>query len=523
MNFPSCTSTKTTSVSYNLSETNKLFYNTDINRYINQIACLNSLKLDLAHGAGLKSILKSGLIFLREDNDSETYKKLKSELLSLIDKISKIENLDQKVIKKGEKIYSLIYPKKEFGISLSSKPVNVFDFVNNQKIGAQTSSLEDFVQHRIKNNMIIDKCTETSFKEKKVISDDIMSIDVQYPFAVTVSYNKIIKFWNLETEICLWTHVIEPRISGSNKVNIVNDYVIYKIEGNFGPLDASEQDDNSLEDQNENHIGIIDIQTGKIKNTIKIKNETLILDNAIFCILENNDIEEWDFNGQLVQTIQLEKFSNEDRPTILGSEKFLVLIDAKNIIHIYDRLNKCKKKVILSDPETISIYCSHINGHRLICGFEVSYRSGCPDCCVIDLDKGHIINQYKIQTVTNFDVTAITMDNERIYLGYSSGIIVAINISEKKYELVGEIFGSICQLLENGQILLNISRIGVDDYEIKTWDLKSLTPLLTSKNFQFRDFLFNSNNIYRVKQDTLIQMNYLLDKNQEEIKNANQS
>lgn len=353
-------------------------------------AGIDQLIEDVRKGSDLEQTFKSCLIHLEENNDCEKHEILKSELRLLLPKI--LEKGD--VNSKAHNVSFLLNKEKTV---LLSKSTNCLSFLQKRELGLPIP---------LKNYVVAANMRASRYQETVVTAgglESVLWLAVQDPYVATVYLNKKIKLWDLDQKKCLWE---QEKSVGTSEIKMVKDYVIFK---------------NS--DYESSMIEIIDIKTGEIKSSFYIESdEVLLLEDRIFCLRGKDKIDEWDHAGKWIQTIPLEKLSNHDLPHFLGSENFIVVIDASNEITIHDRQKNRQKKLQLAKEAVISAV--HIDKNHLLLGFE---SSTCPDACVIDLKKRRIVNQFKTATEKKKEVTKIISNKEKMFFGYSTGELILFN------------------------------------------------------------------------------------------------
>lgn len=448
-------------ISYNITE-KKHFCHAGLDQLIDDVRKENNL---------LKTF-KSCLIHLAENNHDEKHQVLKSELKALIPKVL-VTGDNLKVLKLAVKVF-LLNPE------IKTPKLNI-------------SSLENLI---VQTNMRIPCYVETVVRneEPEEELDSVISLAVLDPLVAIVYANNKIKLWDLDQKKWLWRQV---KPDGSNEIKMFKDHIIFKNR----LYDVKDRSENGF-----CKIEVICIKTGDIKPPFYVNSDqVLLMEDRIFCLLENDVIEEWDLDGKRRQSIPLEKRSDQDLPLFLGNERFLVVIDANNEIIIHDLQKNRQKKLQLSKEAIIS--SSHIDKYHLICGFE---SSSCPDACVIDLKSGCIVNQFKTPTEKGKEVTKILSANERIYLGYSTGELAIFNLAENKYYPLGKHLNGISYLFLDEEVLLSGSKEDWNtEMEVKAWDTVSKMHIVDFSLAPLAELAFHSGKLYLADESSLIRRNFL--------------
>jgi hypothetical protein len=250
-----------------------------------------------------------------------------------------------------------------------------------------------------------------------------------------------------------------------------------------------------------------------------------MIGNNIFSLLNYKTIGEWDLKGKLIKEIKSDNNLPGQIPNLLGLGDFLVHICEKNII-IHDLQKESQKKI-----ETVkSIFSSHLDSNyfdsnRLICGFTTSDDKN-PNCCVIDMENGEITNQYRAEKafehykIDYYDnqkpyltesgtIGSIIANKEWVYLGHSTGTVVAVNLADKSHSVLGKHKTHVYYIALQGQILITGS-----DYtrshsaELKFWDIKSLTKIAEFEFDSLNAIALISGKVFAAANCSLIQLDY---------------
>lgn len=375
-----------------------------------------------------------------------------------------------------------------------SKSQNISHFLLNRELGSRPSS------KNFRDKWLIQNIDKGNYK-KNIFNnhrEPVLGLDVSHYFVVTLFHDRI-KLWNLEIGKCLWTLNLEPEIRGWGTIKIVEDRIVFTDSIKISAK-----------------IGIIDLAKGLQTATIYKLGIDLIcvLGRSIFCSLTDGAIEELDLEGEFVRKIHFEILSDQPRK-LLGLGNFLVRI-ADQTIMIYD-LQEDKStniQLTIEEKETLSIDSADIEGDCLICGLSTLGKKAV--YYVIDLERVKVIHQYQgiltlLDTETHGIIWTVTTNKEWIYLGCSTGKVVAVNLVEKKYVVLGEHKACVCHLATEGQILISGSCSTIDyPAELKFWDIQSMTKLKEMEFPSLYKISFFSGKLVAAIEGSLVQWNYLV-------------
>lgn len=500
-------------VPYHFSDDSQRFCHSDIERLYSDIKEINQDEFweDIIPHFSILD-LESCLNHLKEDNENELHQKLKSELRAFLPKVLNRESICPKAREIANKIHSILYhgtTTQETCIDSSELPPlpelqNIFQQLKQRELQSR-GNFETFRDQTLIQNVEKSNYAKTIFNGG---THPIKEFDVQGNFAATLTTNEI-KIYDLKNEKCLMTIYKTGDDNELMYIKIVNDCVFIKDEC---------------------EIRVFDFIKRIEKKSIYCDSKFCIIGTQIFC-MQDNRIEELDLNGNFVKSFG-EKVG--DYIKFFGSEKFLVCVDLREIT-IYDLQKNAQRKVALKkNVDGPYISNAYIDGERLICGFSTGItdiqskieKNNHPDLCVIDLNNGNIINQYRANGFTHTTkapyilplysgcVNSIIKNKEWIFFGHSTGHLVAVDLVEKRHVLAGKQFGGIFYLSIDGQILISASK---EDYnnkiEITFWDINSMKKLAEQEIILDKPCLpkifFKSGKLYINNKNSLIQYDYL--------------
>lgn len=363
----------------------------------------------------------------------------------------------------------------------------------------------------------IKNMTDGKFEQNTITGHKggITAIDIQGYFVVTASLDDTIKLWDLQTGKCRWTFNPKPRVIWGNKIKIVDDHIV--CAGIEKP---------TIYEQNKT-VRIINFQTGSETASIidnKLEPSSIcVLGRQIFCASNDGNIKEWNLNGSEIRLINSEFLGTTSQ--VFGFENFLVHI-SHNIILIHNLQNNSQRKLKLESK----IESARINNRNfLTCGFDTGKKiKNNYDFCVIDLENGKISHKYQMVgafTRSAFDIKrrpyltesgtiwSIIKNSEWVYIGHSTGKLVAFNLDDKSHHVLGEHKTPVLYLALQGQILISGSpTTTVKPGELKIWDIKSLKRIaevkLPDSDPDLNDVLFDCGRLFVTAGKTLIQWNY---------------
>jgi hypothetical protein len=497
-------------ISYHLSNQTCEYYNAEIDDLCSEIDQLNKKNLTWEDGIILSNLFKKSLNFLEENNKNE---ELKTKLRVFLPKVFKIEKLFSINLAQAEKIKSLLNSKKsEENLTLNSlcpTPPNMWNQITKREL----SGLRSIESHKdLQNQLIIQNIKEGNYT-KTIYNGHIKNLenfDIQGDLAVTRSFGEM-KLWDLKQAKCLRT------LDGkwNQEIKIVGKHVFC--------ADLNKQISFEINADHPYKTRVIELESGKeIDKDTEISNLFCVVGDQIFSYRDEN----MEKTGPDGKTVPLFNVGRGKWLWLLGSENFLVLMNCSEMI-IYDLLGKSQKKLCLTDR----ISCAYIHGDFLICGFAngslgTPFATN-PECCLIDLKRCSIVDQYQMTSNRSFFFTdehflpekeymvkKVIMNKEWAFWGYSTGKICAINLINKKRITLGYHTNKISELALDGQILISISNKS-DKHgsaEIKFWDIKSMTkikkmkfPILIGDNISFAD-----GNLYIAVGKSLIKFDYLV-------------
>lgn len=271
----------------------------------------------------------------------------------------------------------------------------------------------------------------------------IQALDVSGKFAVTVGTFGSIHLWDLEKGECRWrfgsTHLLKWR----GKVKIVDGRVIYSYQ---------KTSENFFERWGT--IRVHDLQKGTELVTFSdsriIAESVNAVSQSIFSLLDNGNIGKWTFDGVFIQEI-LSSNSPHFSQKLLNSNEILIHL-FENILRIYNTRINCQKVVELKGE----ILETHIDGYHLICCCKGDEKSSF-HCSIIDLKKGISLKDYhlKISEDKCGEVQKIIGTQSEIYLGFSSGMVIAIDLTKDSHHYFKHPF-PLSQLALNGKILIGV-------------------------------------------------------------------
>lgn len=344
---------------------------------------------------------------------------------------------------------------------------NVFNLVRDQELGKQVS-LEKFKDYKTNDNIKNNVCNVTFFKGH---SQRIILLDVWDRLAATISEDNTVKLWNLETKKCQWTAKIDDGLDWKGMIKIVEGRLIFS--GNY-------QSSNECKAA----IQILNLGNGKQEALIDQLNlfddKVCVIGQRIFGFLQSGEIYEWDTAGHLIEIIQSEVLDLISS-TCLSSDRFLVEA-ANNTLIIHDIQNNTHKHVALAPSNNVNQKIHlYIEDCRLICGFENYEKMSIPDCCIVDLEMGVVLHQYHLSEHYDAEseniVCNMILKGEWAYLGYSTGKIIAINLTDHT-----------SSVLDHNQKKIPVSHLAIDrqvlisnSNEMKFWNFKSRALILRKK------------------------------------------
>lgn len=484
-------------ISYNKLPDEHLFYNvniltlsSDINKFNAKI--LRNPILGSEDQNRLSKILISSLKHLSDKEQTQMHDNLENELNQFLPQVLKMENIPSDLLEQAKSIDSLINTKTEI-LNINEKTLtqelrplertshNLFNSLRKREYLGKLDN-HSIIMLNIKAN----NYKEIEFDH----GEQVLSFAMQDDLIATRSQNSI-KLWEKTTGKCLWTYEIHGFESHScDEVGFIKDHIYCK---------------------NAFQVQIIDLKTGKQKHSFSNQNSLIfpVGDKVFIGKTDVDGFDEWNFDGKCVNSIHLKKprgweafpfsFSGPISKN-LATEKYLITLDPSSIL-IYDRLNKCYRKVqLIGNFEIPTIAEVLIDDDRLFCGFAAAKDSNHPDCIEIDLTNGEIIKQYEITERVRHhgEAKPIANNNEWVILSHKIGIgneinnkIVAIHLSEKKSTILGDHsnhYGA-CMGQIDGQILVTVSGcmrtqlptswLNVSAYNAKFmfWDLKTMSKI----------------------------------------------
>ncbi|MDP1609197.1 MAG: hypothetical protein Q8L98_07790 [Chlamydiales bacterium] len=392
-------------------------------------------------------------------------------------------------------------------ISLSQ---NFFSLLKSRELGARVPLFTG--QNLLIQNIQEGNYTKTLFNG---VGLQIKAFDVKDDFIVTAS--DVIKLWNLKTGQCLWTFAPTPKVYWGKTIKIVEGHIVCS-----GFVKATRQPYNGT-------IRIIDVKTGVEK--FAITNRLLEIDKVcaiggrIFCVF-GQVIGEWDFEGNFIRRRTSEKLDGQ-KAQFLGLGKFLVFAYNNRIIMRDIQKNTVRKFELDTEQGKPKISSAHIEGHQLICGFNSDETKNSSHCCVIDLERRSITDQYEVigafvddETSEFGQIVTVLKKEEWVYLGYTTGAVVAVNLIEKKHVVLGKHPSCVSHLVIDGFVLIsgsskseNTSSSG----ELKFWDIRSMKEIATKNFSNLIKISFVAGKVFTATDYSLEQFDYLVAHKGEEI------
>jgi WD40 repeat protein len=349
-----------------------------------------------------------------------------------------------------------------------------------------------FQDEHIIQNMAKKIYSKTNFKHDK----DVIAVDVHNYFTVTLTSDNSLALWNLETGKCRWKfnpehpeNYQEIRKIVKGMIKIIEDKIFY-----FGLAKFSVYNDNTLR--------IIDLKTGlktaEIKGSKLEENKICIIGKRIFGVFNEEKIKEWDLDGKLIQLIDSEQIPTGLINKCLGLDNFLVHTRGNTIIIYHLQTGKGKKiQLEKLKGEEVDILDINIDSRYLICGYTKYEERNISHCCSIDLGSKSIVKQYQLVNEWKYNkcfigdpeehmysyIWKIIIDKEWAYLGYSSGLVIALNLAEKTHIVLGKHVASINYLVLNRQILISGSKASSSTLaELKFWNIKAMKEIAKTES-----------------------------------------
>lgn len=388
-------------------------------------------------------------------------------------------------------------------MSAISSSQNFVSLLMNRELGTRVPLFSG--QNLLIQNIKEGNYTKTLFKG---VGRQIKAFDVKDDLIATAS--DVIKLWNLKTGQCLWTFNPTPKVYWGKTIKIV--------EGNIlctGFVKASRQPYYGT-------IRIIDVKTGVEKFAITSHlleiDKVCAMSGRIFCVL-GRVIGEWDFEGNFIRHRASEKLIGQ-KPQFLGFGKFLVCV-YNNIIIIRDiQKNTVRKFKLITEQGKPEISSAHIEGHHLICGFNSDEIIKSSYCCVIDLESVSITAQYE-ETGAFVDnessefsqIATVLKKEEWIYLGYTTGVVVAVNLTEKNHVVLGKHQSCVYHLAIEGLVLISgssKSESASSPAELKFWDIRSMKEIATREFSSLIKIAFIAGKILIAADYSLVQWDCLV-------------
>jgi hypothetical protein len=345
-------------------------------------------------------VLNSSLCLLTEDNENTLlHETLKSELRQFLPKVFamrfEVNMIPQNILETAEKIQVTLDNKNTNSQETRINPHDLPSLHASQDIFQQLKQRElhsSFCLEKMREQCFVENINERNFKEiiLPTIGDigkdaHIDKFDVQgHVTALLIGIHVII--FDFEIKKTLMQIKSESKNVQWHNVKIIENCVLIEEDDKIRIFDFIEQNEKKS------------IDLGQYF-------DCFIKDNQIFCLLKDGKLQQWDLNGNLVQTIigQPVTLSKPPMPNKSGiqtlvSENFLVHFfyhyGCLEIV-IYDLQKQTQKKVELK-PGHIDIHLDLSNAliedNRLICGLA-SKNTHLPSFCVIDLNSGEITNQ----------------------------------------------------------------------------------------------------------------------------------
>lgn len=349
------------------------------------------------------------------------------------------------------------------------------------------------------NNVAHDNCTTRIFNGH---TRKILSFEVKDSLAASLSSDRQVKLWNVQTGECLWTYSPMPLIHWRPWIKIAGDYVV-----------CAGREETPFEYQYENTIKIIRIADGSEEATIRdsrlITDLICVIGKRIFGVLSQRNIREWDFRGHLVREIGFEKnIGNFSK--LFGSANFLVFVSNDIFIYYLDS-NRFKIIELFYDSLIRGISSAHIQNNKLICG--VANYSGwrLPNCYVVDLESGQITDQYHTCLPRLGSVRQVLLRESWAYLGHSSGRVVAVDLISNKHYVLGVHKVGVDHLALEGEILITGSRwVNNQSAELKFWDTRSLELIREHELPCLNKVDFTSGKVLFAVKHSLVQWDFLV-------------
>lgn len=245
----------------------------------------------------------------------------------------------------------------------------------------------------------------------------------------------------------------------------------------------------NIEDSEQNHKYIIDkvvLHNEKVSLTFSSGKEAQFDLNKNSCDLVNDDVD--------------------IKKTSLNSDQFLVTFSPKGIT-VYDKQEEKIKSIPL---ENKSITCANIYHDQLVCGI-IEKKSKVTGFFTVDLKSGEI-KPYRTRNFVNARIDHVVLNGDWACLGYTSGLIIAANLSTGSYKHLG-MHENVSYLSIDGDILVSASkkRYTSDDIQPKFifWDLKSKEKIRETGFVGGHALAIDSGNFYAAVGNSFIQLDYL--------------
>lgn len=368
--------------------------------------------------------------------------------------------------------------------------------------------------------------TKTIFDEHL---DEVCAFAVQGHLAATASEDGSLRLWDLSAKQCRWVFCPEPRVQWQRKIHIAASKVICS---SFRQI-LSDKERGVTE---EGSIRVVDLENGKevacITDDLLNPRSVCYVGQRIFAELRDGNLQEWDLTGRKVRKIDSENLFCTYWTSLKASEDFLVKIkDATVITHDLKGGAYKKQYVRFADPILSAIppnmSCFAIAENQLLYGVNKcqDFYTSAPDFYIFDLNNAEIVGEYHakgafLHTEINYDtydsyetdsgaVTSIFRHRGLVYIGHSTGRVVAVDLLQNKHTVLGEHRGGgVFQLAVEGNLL--VSRSGsVGPTHIKIWNIDTFTEIAEHEEKSGDGLYFKDGKLITAVKNTLVVFDYL--------------
>jgi hypothetical protein len=263
-----------------------------------------------------------------------------------------------------------------------------------------------------------------------------------------------------------------------------------------------------MEQKNASGFYIIDLGKGEISHKYALSSNAAI-DKVV--LNKNKAYLEYSTGQQEVVTIGNPNCKPVDvTKRHLSSDNFWVYFEPETMF-ILDKRKETRRSTALRNQsiKNESISCVNIHNDRLAYAF-VEKGENEPGFRVIDLMNGK--NElYDVPHIGESRINHVVFNEKWACLEYSSGKIVAVNLSSKETFDLGENENAF-DLALDGSLLISASKESIGEKsKLKFWDIESRKQINEMELPSLHAISFDSGHVYAAVGNSLVQLNYLAD------------